>query len=90
MKALLLPGSAVWKDFLMENAAFFMGGHAIDDVMWKAGLEPSPLFFSFFFYTALLSTRPFLWACSLIGLFNIQSKGRREGFFPHAGEKPVM
>lgn len=45
MKALLLPGSAVWKDFLMENAAFFMGGHAIDDVMWKAGREPSPLFF---------------------------------------------
>lgn len=56
MKALLLPGSAVWKDFLMENAAFFMGGHAIDDVMWKAGLAPSPLFFlsSLFLHRAIV------------------------------------
>lgn len=47
MKALLLPGSAVWKDFLMENAAFFMGGHAIDDVMQcgRSLLEHSLLFF---------------------------------------------
>lgn len=73
----------------MENAAFFMGGHAIDDVMWKA---QSRALASFFIFTrCLLSTRPFLWACSLIGLFNIQSKDDVRVFFPpHAGEKPVM
>lgn len=58
MKALLLPGSPVWKDFLMENAAFFMGGRAVDDVMWT---HPPTLFLmgfisSFYFAPALLSS----------------------------------
>lgn len=32
----------------MENAAFFMGGHAIDDVMWKAQSRALASFFFFF------------------------------------------
>lgn len=34
----------------MENAAFFMGGHAIDDVMWKAQSRALASFFFFFFF----------------------------------------
>lgn len=66
-----------------------MGGRAIDDVMWK---PPHLPFLFFFLITPGFALRLLLlWACSLIGLFNKQSKDNVRAFSPpHAGEKPVM